>query len=105
MLKLFYTPGTCSLASHIALEEAGAGYEVHRVDFSKAEPKRSSGRWLPLDAEILRRRAGPWPSGERQIREFAFIHTGEIRMLERVAHPVGSESSNSLGRGPGALQY
>ncbi|MQW01517.1 glutathione S-transferase [Sinorhizobium medicae] len=37
MLKLFYTPGTCSLASHIALEEAGAVYEVHRVDFSKAE--------------------------------------------------------------------
>ncbi len=37
MLKLFYTPGTCSLASHIALEEAGAAYEVHRVDFSKAE--------------------------------------------------------------------
>ncbi|GCA48890.1 glutathione S-transferase GST-6.0 [Sinorhizobium sp. KGO-5] len=37
MLKLFYTPETCSLASHIALEEAGAGFEVHRVDFSKAE--------------------------------------------------------------------
>jgi glutathione S-transferase len=37
MLILFYTPGTCSLASHIALEEAGADYEVHRVDFSKAE--------------------------------------------------------------------
>lgn len=37
MLKLYYAPGTCSLASHIALEEAGAAYEVHRVDFSKAE--------------------------------------------------------------------
>ncbi|OAP41565.1 glutathione S-transferase [Sinorhizobium glycinis] len=37
MLKLFYTPGTCSLASHIALEEAGASYEAQRVDFSKAE--------------------------------------------------------------------
>ncbi|WP_026618601.1 glutathione S-transferase [Ensifer sp. WSM1721] len=37
MLKLFYTPGTCSLASHIALEEAGAAYEAHRIDFSKAE--------------------------------------------------------------------
>ncbi|WP_026187360.1 glutathione S-transferase family protein [Ensifer sp. BR816] len=37
MLKLFYTPATCSLASHIALEEAGASYEVHRIDFSKAE--------------------------------------------------------------------
>ena len=37
MLKLFYTPGSCSLASHIALEEAGAAYEAYRVDFSKAE--------------------------------------------------------------------
>ncbi|PST26408.1 glutathione S-transferase family protein [Mesorhizobium plurifarium] len=37
MLKLFYTPGTCSLASHIALEEAGAPYQLHRIDFSKAE--------------------------------------------------------------------
>jgi glutathione S-transferase len=32
MLKLFYAPGACSLASHIALEEAGAGYEAVRVD-------------------------------------------------------------------------
>ncbi|MCA1489657.1 glutathione S-transferase family protein [Ensifer sp. NBAIM29] len=37
MLKLYYTPATCSLASHIALEEVGVVYEAHRVDFSKAE--------------------------------------------------------------------
>ncbi|RVH39102.1 glutathione S-transferase family protein [Sinorhizobium meliloti] len=47
MLKLFYTPGTCSLASHIALEEAGAGYEVHRVDFSKAEQTKPD--YLTID--------------------------------------------------------
>ena len=35
MLKLFYAPHTCALASHIALEEAGAGYEAVRVDFKK----------------------------------------------------------------------
>lgn len=35
MLKLFYAPNTCALASLIALEEAGAGHEVVRVDFSK----------------------------------------------------------------------
>lgn len=34
MLKLFYAPGTCALASHIVLEEAGADYESARVDFS-----------------------------------------------------------------------
>jgi glutathione S-transferase len=33
MLKLYYTPGTCALASHIALEEAGATYTTERIDF------------------------------------------------------------------------
>lgn len=32
MLKLYYAPGACSLASHIVLEEAGPEYERHRVD-------------------------------------------------------------------------
>ncbi|CAN7532729.1 glutathione S-transferase family protein [Rhizobium sp. LjRoot254] len=39
MLKLFFTPGTCALASRIALEDAGADYEVARVDFSKNEQR------------------------------------------------------------------
>jgi glutathione S-transferase len=37
VLKLFYAPGTCSLAAHIALEETGTAYEARRVDFSTAE--------------------------------------------------------------------
>lgn len=39
MLKLFYARGTISLASHIALEEAGADHEVVRVDFASAQQK------------------------------------------------------------------
>jgi glutathione S-transferase len=31
--------GACSLASHIALEEAGADYKVTRLDFGKSEQK------------------------------------------------------------------
>jgi glutathione S-transferase len=39
-LNLFIGPiGACSLASHIALEEAGADYKVTRLDFSKSEQK------------------------------------------------------------------
>jgi glutathione S-transferase len=34
---LYYMPGTCALATHIALEQAGADYELRRVDFSKKE--------------------------------------------------------------------
>jgi glutathione S-transferase len=37
MLTLFYARNTCALASHIALEEAGAVYEARRIDFRSAE--------------------------------------------------------------------
>ena len=40
MLKLYYTPGTCAVATHLALEFAGASYESERVDF-KAQQQRS----------------------------------------------------------------
>lgn len=39
MLKLYYSPGACALASHIALEEAGADYETVRIDLGKGEQK------------------------------------------------------------------
>jgi glutathione S-transferase len=37
MLTLYYAPHTCSLATHIVLEETGAAYATARIDFSKAE--------------------------------------------------------------------
>jgi glutathione S-transferase len=39
-MKLYYAPGTCALASHIALEEAGADYSAMRLDF-KANQQQS----------------------------------------------------------------
>jgi glutathione S-transferase len=40
MLKLFYAVGTCALASHIALEEAGAEYTTTRLDFSAGDQRK-----------------------------------------------------------------
>lgn len=40
MLKLFYANGTCALASHIALEEAGAQYETVKLNFSQGEQRK-----------------------------------------------------------------
>jgi glutathione S-transferase len=37
MLTLYYAAHTCSLASHIALKDAGAEYELRRIDFRKTE--------------------------------------------------------------------
>ncbi|MFJ6023744.1 glutathione S-transferase family protein [Brevundimonas sp. NPDC092305] len=39
MLKLYYSPGACAMASHIALEEAGADYEVVAIDLKTGQQK------------------------------------------------------------------
>jgi glutathione S-transferase len=40
MLELFYAANTCALASHIALEEAGAEYQAVRLSFSTEDQRK-----------------------------------------------------------------
>ena len=40
MFRLYYAPGTCALATHIVLEEAGAPYEAVLVDFGLQAQRR-----------------------------------------------------------------
>jgi glutathione S-transferase len=39
MLKLFYSKGSCALASRIALEDAGADYELVKVDLAAGQQR------------------------------------------------------------------
>jgi len=39
MLKLYYAPNSCAVASHLALEHSGATYEARKLDFSKQEQR------------------------------------------------------------------
>jgi len=39
MLKLFHAAHTCSLATHIVLEEVGADYSTARIDFAKTQQR------------------------------------------------------------------
>jgi glutathione S-transferase len=47
VIKLYYAPGTCSLAPHIALEEVGQRFEPSRVDF--ASNQQSSPEYLRIN--------------------------------------------------------
>jgi glutathione S-transferase len=47
MLKLYFAPATCALASHIALAEAGADYTVERIDFKTNQ--QNSAAYLAIN--------------------------------------------------------
>jgi glutathione S-transferase len=40
MIKLYYAAHTCSLASHIALEETGSDYSILRISFADDEQRK-----------------------------------------------------------------
>jgi len=39
MMALYYTPGACSMAAHIVLEESGEKYEAKKVDLAGGEQR------------------------------------------------------------------
>jgi len=47
VLKLYYTASTCSLATHIVLEEVGAEYSTARIDFATAQ--QTSPEYLKIN--------------------------------------------------------
>ncbi len=42
MLEFYTAPETCALATQIALEDAGADYRLHRIDFGKGEQRSAA---------------------------------------------------------------
>jgi hypothetical protein len=80
MLRLYYAPHTCALASHLALEQAGPAYDTVRVDFSKhgqrAAARRSLDRILAWDFDRVVMSHGEVVStgGHRLVEQaFAFL--------------------------------
>jgi glutathione S-transferase len=65
--KLYYAPGACSLASHIALEELGEPYETQKLNLAEGDQRKPEylklnprGRvpTLVVDGEILTENTG-----------------------------------------------
>src|SRR5581483_8202343 len=44
-MKLYYSPGACSLAPHIALREAGLTFDLEQVDLKAKKAKSGTDYW------------------------------------------------------------
>ncbi len=44
-MKLYYSPGACSLAPHIILHEAGCEFEIERVDIPNKKTESGADYW------------------------------------------------------------
>jgi glutathione S-transferase len=108
-MKLYYSPGACSLADHIAMHEAGMTFDRVRVDlkskltetgqkFEEINPKgyvptveMDDGQILTENVAILswiaRRKSSLTPTGEQ----------GELRLLEMLAF-ISTEIHKQFGR-------
>jgi glutathione S-transferase len=114
-MKLYLTPAACSLADHIALREAGLGFDAVRVDletrrtergedFTEVNPKGyvpalvlDDGQVLTENAAILswvaERAPGLAPGGElgraRLVEALAFIGSEVHKPFVRLMFPTG----------------
>lgn len=50
-MKLYYTPGTCSLCPHIVLKEIGADYELEKVDLQAKKIAKNGDDFYPVNAK------------------------------------------------------
>jgi glutathione S-transferase len=88
VMRLYYSPGACSLAPHIVLEETGARFELARIDFAANQqnspdfvrlnpkarvPVLTEGDWVLTEAPAMLRylaarhpAAGLWPWDPRE---------------------------------------
>ncbi len=63
-IKLFYSPGACSLAPHIALEEAGANFTTTLVDFKSSEQRNPAYLKINPKGRVPAIAIGEWTLSE-----------------------------------------
>jgi glutathione S-transferase len=50
-MKLYFSPGACSLSPHIVLREAGLNFDLEQVDLAAKKLKKTQADYLPINAK------------------------------------------------------
>lgn len=92
MLKLYYSPGACAMASHIALEEAGANYETVRIDLKTGQQR--TPEYLAINP------AGVTPAlvTDQGVLTDNLVIMGYVAQTHPEARLADNESSFNFGR-------
>jgi glutathione S-transferase len=48
-MKLYFSPGACSLSPHIVLREAGLNFDLEQVDLAAKKLKKTEADYLPIN--------------------------------------------------------
>lgn len=108
-LKLYYSPGACAMASHIALEEAGVEHELVKIDLRAGQQKTpeylavnpaGSTPALQTDQGVLTQNAAILPFVAQQRPEADLLPTNpwELAQLHAFNGYLASSVHPMLGR-------
>lgn len=87
MYTLYYSPGSASMAPHVALQEIGAPHEAVRIDIAKGDHKRADYLAINPDGRVPTLR-----DGDRLLTESAAIlmHLADKHPAAGLAPTLGS---------------
>jgi len=77
MMTLYFSPGACSLASHIGLEETGAPYELKPILLSKGQQRTEA--YLKINRGGKSRRLASTARSLSRTRRYSLTWRGGFR--------------------------
>jgi len=88
-MKLYYAPGACSLAVHIALRESGVSFELERVDLRTKKTERGAD-YLAINPKGYVPALGLDEGGVLTEASACLQYVGDRRPEAQLAPPCGS---------------